>query len=57
MSYDELMEKYLKIQQENNELKNEVSNKSTEIKKLQAKVLNQELQINVLNRYLFGSKR
>lgn len=40
---------YEEILTENNKLKNE-------IEKLQAKVLNQELQINWFNRYFFGAK-
>jgi len=50
MSYQELMEKYLNTQKENEELK-------VENTKLQAKVDNQQLQINVLNKMIFGSKR
>ena len=43
MSYDELMAEYQKLKKENNNLK--------------IKVENQELQINTLKRYVFGSKR
>lgn len=50
MSYEELMMEYQKSQQENTTLKSENT-------ALKAKVENQQLQINVLNRYLFGSKR
>lgn len=50
MSYEELMMEYQKSQQEITTLKSENS-------VLKAKVENQQLQINVLNRYLFGSKR
>ena len=50
MSYDELMKKYQEAQKENQELKQE----NTELK---IKVENQQLQINALNRYVFGAKR
>ncbi len=57
MSFDELMMKYQKMQQENISLKNEVSSLQQENANLKVKVENQQLQINVLNRYVFGSKR
>lgn len=64
MSYEELMMKYQKMQQdyeitqqENNSLKAENSSLQREVSNLKVKVENQQLQINVLNRYLFGSKR
>lgn len=50
MSYEELLEKYQKTQQEIVKLKQENTN-------LKIKVENQELQINWLNKYVFGSKR
>lgn len=50
MSYEELMQKYEKAQSEINDLKHENTN-------LKIKVENQELQINWLNRYVFGSKK
>lgn len=50
MSYEELLEKYQKTQQENVKLKQENTN-------LKIKVQNQELQINWFNKYVFGSKR
>lgn len=42
---------------ENQKLKNEVKEKNIEITNLKIKVENQELHINELNRYIFGSKR
>lgn len=42
---------------ENQKLKNELSQKNKEITNLKIKVENQELHINTLNRYIFGSKR
>ncbi len=57
MSFEELMMKYQKTQQENISLKNENSSLKQENTNLKAKVENQQLQINVLNRYVFGSKR
>lgn len=50
MSYEELLEKYQKTQQENATLQQEIT-------ELKTKVENQELQINWFNRYVFGSKR
>lgn len=49
-TYEELME-------ENKKLKQEVTEKNIEITNLKIKVENQELHINTLNRYIFGSKR
>lgn len=42
---------------ENQKLKNEVKEKNIEITNLKIKVENQELHINALNRYIFGSKK
>lgn len=50
MTYEELLA-------ENQKLKNEVVKKDKEIEKLQITVENQELQINTLQRYIFGPRR
>lgn len=71
MSFEELLIKYEKMQSEhriaeqkissleseNSLLKQEKSSLEQENTNLKEKVENQQLQINVLNRYLFGSKR
>lgn len=48
---------YEELLAENEKLKNEVKEKNIEITNLKIKVENQELHINALNRYIFGSKR
>lgn len=57
MSYEELMMKYQSVQQENTSLKSENLLLQQENSNLKVKVENQQLQINSLNRALFGSKR
>lgn len=57
MSFEELMMKYQKAQQKISALTDENSSLKQENSNLKTKVENQQLQINVLNRYLFGSKR
>lgn len=64
MSYQELMTKYKEMlsrdkisQQEISTLKSENSSLKNENSNLKVKVENQQLQINSLNRMLFGSKR
>lgn len=48
---------YEELVAENEKLKNDVKNKNIEITNLKIKVENQQLHINTLNRYIFGSKR
>lgn len=48
---------YEELVAENAKLKNEVKEKNIEITNLKTTVENQELQINTLKRYIFGSKR
>lgn len=48
---------YEELVAENQKLKNEVKEKNIEITNLKIKVENQELHINALNRYIFGSKK
>lgn len=48
---------YEELVAENEKLRNEVTEKNIEITNLKIKVENQELHINALNRYIFGSKR
>lgn len=48
---------YEELIAENEKLKNDVKNKNIEITNLKIKVENQQLHINALNRYIFGSKR
>lgn len=57
MSYEELLEKYQRTQQENETLKQENTTLKQENTNLKTKVENQELQINWFNRYVFGSKK
>ena len=49
-TYEELVEQNRKLEQE-------ITEKNAEINKLQIKIENQQLHINTLNRYIFGSKR
>ena len=64
MTYEELVIQNEKLQQQIKdkeiEIKNknvEIANRDIEINNLKVKVENQQLQINLLNRYVFGSKR
>ena len=64
MTYEELVIQNEKLQQQvkNKEAEienknNEIKNRDNEINNLKIKVENQQLQINLLNKYLFGSKR
>ena len=56
-TYEELIAENQKLKNEIEEKINEVKEKNIEITKLKIKVENQELHINALNRYIFGSRR
>ena len=57
MTYEELVIQNEKLQQQVINKDIEIENKNIEIANLKITVENQQLQINLLNRYVFGSKR
>ena len=56
-TYQELVIENQKLYKEKSNLECNIKNLNNEIVELKAQVENQQLHINVLNRYIFGSKK
>ena len=57
MTYEELMEEYIKVVSANKELSSKNNNLTSENIELKVKVENQQLEINSLKRIIYGVKR